>query len=111
MSHGQQNSVRLKDVSVHQPIVSSKENATQAYQPAAAVYHPAIPSQMGMQLLNDNHNIASSTLIGQNLWKQLKRVTIPVFSGDKRTYQNWKAAFVTCVDKAPATPEHKLLQL
>ena len=46
MSHGQQNSVRLKDVSVHQPIVSSKENATQAYQPAATVY-PAIPSQRG----------------------------------------------------------------
>ena len=45
------------------------------------------------------------------MWKQLKRVTIPVFSGDKRTYLNWKAAFTACVDKAPATAEYKLLQL
>ena len=40
-----------------------------------------------------------------------KRVTIPVFSGDKRTYSNWKAAFTAYVDKAPATAEYKLLQL
>ena len=50
-------------------------------------------------------------LIGQDLWKQLKRVTIPVFSGDKRTYQNWKAVFTACGDQAPAMPEYKLLQL
>ena len=49
--------------------------------------------------------------IGQDLWKQLRRVTIPVFSGDKRTYENWKAAFMACTDKSPATPEFKLLQL
>ena len=49
--------------------------------------------------------------IGQDLWKQLRRVTIPVFSGDKRTYENWKAAFMACIDKSPATPEFKLLQL
>ena len=55
--------------------------------------------------------MADSTLIGQDLWKQLKRVSIPVFSGDKRTYSNWKAAFLACVDQAPATPEYKLLQL
>jgi len=48
-----------------------------------------------------------SELIGQDLWKQLKRVTIP---GDKRAYQNWKAAFMACVDKAPAPAECKLLQ-
>ena len=55
--------------------------------------------------------MADSALIGQDLWKQLKRVSIPVFSGDKRTYSNWKAAFLACVDQAPATPEYKLLQL
>ena len=52
-----------------------------------------------------------SEMIGQDLWKQLKRVTIPVFSGDKKTYQNWRAAFMACVDQAPATAEYKLLQL
>ena len=36
--------------------------------------------------------------IGQDLWRQLKRVQIPVFTGDKRTYQSWKAAFLACID-------------
>ncbi|KAK3732000.1 hypothetical protein QZH41_005502 [Actinostola sp. cb2023] len=58
-----------------------------------------------------NQASSSSKEIGQDLWKQLKRVSIPVFSGEKSTYQNWKAAFVACIDKAPATSEYKLLQL
>ena len=45
------------------------------------------------------------------MWKQLNRVSIPTFSGDKRTYESWSAAFYTCVDAAPATSEYKLLQL
>jgi len=43
-------------------------------------------------------------LIGLDLWKQLKRVTVPAFTGDKKTCQNWKAAFTACVDNSPATP-------
>ena len=49
--------------------------------------------------------------IGNDLWRQLKRVSIPVFSSDKRNYDNWKATFTACIDEAPATPEYKLLQL
>ena len=45
----------------------------------------------------------NSPSIGQDLWRQLKRVQIPVFSGDKRTYQSWKTAFLACTDSAPAT--------
>ena len=44
------------------------------------------------------------------LWGQFKRVSITVFSGDKRTYKKWKATFTACVDQAPASPEYKLLQ-
>ena len=61
-----------------------------------------------------NSNVQSqtdATLIGQDLWKQLKRVSVPVFTGDKKNYQNWKAAFTACIDQAPATAEYKLLQL
>ena len=47
--------------------------------------------------------------IGQDLWRQLKRVQIPVFHGDKRKYQSWKAAFLACIDNAPAIAEYKLL--
>ena len=56
------------------------------------------------------HNREAPSL-GQDLWRQLKRVEIPMFHGDKRTYQSWKAAFLACIDNAPATPENKLLQL
>ena len=41
--------------------------------------------------------------IGQDLWKQLKRVSIPMIYGDKKMYENWKAAFAACIDQAPAT--------
>ena len=44
-------------------------------------------------------------------WKQLQRVSIPTFSGDKRTYESFRAAFMECVHSAPASPEYKLLQL
>ena len=49
--------------------------------------------------------------LGKNMWKQLTRVSIPVFSGDKRSYGSWKAAFMACVDRARLPPEYKLLQL
>ncbi|KAJ8051026.1 hypothetical protein HOLleu_04443 [Holothuria leucospilota] len=53
----------------------------------------------------------TETGIGQDMWKQLKRVSIPVFSGDVKVYENWKAAFLACIDVSPVTPEYKLLQL
>ena len=53
----------------------------------------------------------STPTIGHDLWTQLKQVEIPTFSGDKRTYPSWKAAFMACVDSAPVTPEYKMLQL
>lgn len=49
--------------------------------------------------------------LGNDMWKQLKRISIPIFSGEKSMYEGWKAAFLACVDCAPATPEYKLLQL
>ena len=49
--------------------------------------------------------------IGKDLWKQLKRVSISIFYGDKKMYGDWKAAFAACIDQAPATEEYKLLQL
>ena len=49
--------------------------------------------------------------IGEDLWRQLKRIQLPVFNGEKRSYRNWKTAFMACVDTAPATGEYMLLQL
>lgn len=36
---------------------------------------------------------------------------IPVFAGEKKNYQSWKASFLACIDSARATTEYKLLQL
>ena len=49
--------------------------------------------------------------IGHDMWTQLKRVEIPLFSGNKRTYPSWKATLIACIDKAPVSPEYKMLQL
>ena len=45
------------------------------------------------------------------MWTQLKPVQIPTFYGNKRSYPSWKAALMACVDRAPVTPEYKMLQL
>ena len=81
-------------------------------------HHPVVldagnPGNRNSQsnLLNAISNVSNSTLIGQDMWKQLKRVSVPTFMGDKKKYQHWKAAFLACVDQAPATAEYKLLQL
>ena len=50
-------------------------------------------------------------VVGQDLWRQLKRVSIPVFSGDKRMFETWKATFAACIDAAPMSGEYKMLQL
>ena len=61
--------------------------------------------------LTDSSTVrCSATLLGNDLW-QLKRIQIQVFSGNKRKYQSWKAAFVAFIDRAPATADYKLLQL
>ena len=48
---------------------------------------------------------------GQDLWRQLKRVSVLVFNGDNRNYENWRLAFNACVDQVLVIPEYKLLQL
>ena len=52
-----------------------------------------------------------SQAIGQDLLNQLKKVSIPVFSGDKATYPGWRAAFYQCIDEAQVSQEYKLLHL
>ena len=56
-------------------------------------------------------NRTHTASIGVDMWSQLKRISIPTFSGDKNIYESWKSAFMQCIDRAAATPEYKLLQL
>ena len=41
----------------------------------------------------------------------MEAAEIPMFTGEKRSYQNLKAIFMACVDTDPAKGEYKLLQL
>ena len=66
---------------------------------------------MSIHAVPAKQNNSSPTSIGQDLWSKLKRVQMPVFYGDKRLYQSWKATFLACIDAAPVTAEYKLLQL
>ena len=64
-----------------------------------------------LQSAKANENSQEGATIGRDMWSQLKRVSILVFNGDKKTYEGWKTAFMACIDQAPATPEYMLLQL
>ena len=55
--------------------------------------------------------VKEQELIGMDLWKQMKRISISIFDGTKSTYESRKAAFTACIDQAPARPEYKLLRL
>ena len=116
------------DRSLHQPVNSQKSAIEKSYvqlrdaseshlydiEPQEAAFDQPSSGILNSETrlsLSDNRlkvRSADSEMIGQDLWKQLKRVTIPIFSGDKKTYQNWRAAFMACVDQAPATAEYKL---
>ena len=67
--------------------------------------------QQDQNCLNHHSTENQYDAIGKDLWKQLKIVSIPILDGSKRNYNNRKAAFMACIDQAPATTEYKLLQL
>ena len=50
-----------------------------------------------------------------DIWREFKKVSLPVFDSDKWQYEDWKSAFTACIDHAtdhaPAIPQYKLLQL
>ena len=43
--------------------------------------------------------------------KQLKRIRVAKFSGDKKEYQSWWAAFSSCVDETNLSAQFKMLRL
>ena len=44
---------------------------------------------------------------GKDLWKQLEKLSLPIFDGKKKNYNNWKEAFMAYISKAPASAEYK----
>ena len=43
--------------------------------------------------------------------KQMRKISIPVFCGDKQAYPSWRATFMACVGDTSAKPELKILHL
>ena len=52
-----------------------------------------------LQSAKANENFQERATIGRDIWSQLKRVSIPVFKGEKKTYEGWKTAFLACIDQ------------
>ena len=106
--HG--NAGGVTDVNSHDQHVQSSEHCGAKSEKSQATINahaaPFEPTQSYMYT-----DSRSDVSIGNDMWRQLKRVQIPTFSGNKKNYQNWKAAFLSCIDSALATPEYKLLQL
>ena len=106
--HG--NAGGVTDVNSHDQHVQSSEHCGAKSEKSQATInaHAAEFEPTQSYMYTDSRSDVS---IGNDMWRQLKRVQIPTFSGNKKNYQNWKAAFLSCIDSAPATPEYKLLQL
>ncbi|XP_071095446.1 uncharacterized protein [Haliotis cracherodii] len=64
-----------------------------------------------MKSFIERNKTSHTNKIGADMWSKMKRVSIPVFHGNIKDYESWKAAFMACVDRANATNEYKLLQL
>ena len=86
------------------------------------VYETAAGTHTDVQPLLSRNQFQSTPGTGQSLNSTndqlsidssaaLKRVSIPKFAGNKKHYEAWKAAFYSCVDRARATPDYKLLRL
>ena len=45
------------------------------------------------------------------IFRRLKPIHIPTFTGSKRAYRAWRAAFMACVGQTSSSPEVKLLHL
>ena len=58
----------------------------------------------------ENHQ-AASLASNQSFERQLERLKIPTFNGNKLEFEQWHAAFETCVDKTALNPQVKMLRL
>ena len=60
---------------------------------------------------NINSNKTSMMLLAKIYGNSRNQLSVPIFDGNKRNYNKWKAAFMACIDQAPVIAEYKLLQL
>jgi len=84
----------------YNPVYTSQQYQQPGYTPMSNYYSPvqAIPN-------------VPPPVDPMKHMKHVKPLTIPVFSGEKRSYASWKAAFMASIGHTSATDELKLLHL
>ncbi|XP_052809477.1 uncharacterized protein LOC128237941 [Mya arenaria] len=90
-------------------VTEEVEECDSSYEKGAKEYHR---KQKEISTGQESHGAEEESKIGKDLWKQLKKVSIPIFHGNKIKFPAWKAAYYSCVDSAEhCSAEYKLLQL
>ena len=87
---------------------------------SSAPYHPytSAGGQLGHAVYGGtpmmqpaSHHTSAPYYASPDVYRHLKKIEIPMFSGQKTMYDSWRTAFRICVDQQPLSPELKLLQL
>ncbi|XP_052806575.1 uncharacterized protein LOC128235822 [Mya arenaria] len=74
-------------------------------------YHYLMSETSSKKSTKIEPSISKQKQVDKDLRCQLKRVSIPMFSGNKKDFPFWKAAFEACIDKTDASAEYKFLQM
>ena len=53
----------------------------------------------------------NASLPPRNGWKNLERIRIPAFSGNKTEFQHWNVTVTSCVDATAMSAQFKMLRL
>ena len=109
-SNREELSVKSIDAKIGHWLTKRNETKREREQSPAPSRNDAHTSAQNICVNNDSHQ-SGVPPIGQDMWRQLERVSVPKFTGAPSAYPSWKAAFCACVDNAPATSVYKLLQL
>ena len=83
---------------IRQSILDAKQNAEHDEEEDEQM--PNLTPQVKLYVEKDKSISYFQREVGQDIWKQMTRVLIPVFFGNKQNHENLKAAFSACIDKA-----------
>ena len=106
--HPNQNSTEAIDVLAALPSVPTSAPLSQTF---ASSPQPADTLRRVEQNEICENSLPSLSRVDVDATHLLKRVSVPKFSGNKKSYEAWKAVFYSCVDKSKASAEFKLLHL
>eukprot|EP00117_Sycon_ciliatum_P024355 scpid51103/ scgid20455/ len=79
--------------------------------PATDVMSVAWPVPATASQSSSNNPTAPRPAAADDVHQKLKSIRIPIFSGDKKAYRAWRAAFMACVGNSTASAQLKLWHL